>query len=110
MCTCASRIAEIYFRAAFLTGCACHATHTQYPAKPAHTTYFETGRPIKGTLVRGIQRRETTQSEIIEWFGAPAHRLTTDDDIAYTYRHCRTKIPAVNKGSTKEACTELFLF
>lgn len=109
MCTCRSRMAVFIFAAAFLTGCACHATRTQYPPNPAQTTYFETGRPIKGTLVRGIQKRETTQSDIIEWFGAPTHRLATDDDVAYTYRHCRTKIPAINKRSVKEACTELFV-
>jgi len=106
MYTRSPRIVVFIFAAAVLAGCACPATRSGYPA---HTEYIVTGRPINAALVRGIQKKETTHTEITEWFGAPTHRVATEDAIAYTYRHCKTKIPAIDIQSIKETCTELFI-
>jgi len=99
-------IALLMFVAALVAGCGCPTVRTEHPVR---TEYIETGRPIKGTLVRGIQKKETTQGEIVQWFGAPAHRVATDDDIAYTYRHCKTKISTIDAHPAKETCSELFI-
>jgi hypothetical protein len=73
----------------------------------ARTEYIERGRPIKVARVRGIQKGETTQTQIIQWFGAPTNRAATDDDIAYTYRYCKKKTSVVDTRSARQKCAEL---
>ncbi len=89
-----------------LYGCSACLTRAE---RPTPTSQIEWGRPIKTSLVSEIQRGETTQAQVVDWFGAPTNRAATDEDVAYTYLSCKVKAPAAGMQTARGKCATLFI-
>lgn len=71
-----------------------------------------TGSPIDPTLVAKIVDGQTTQDQIITWFGAPTTTSQLGDNVLYIYKYCKTSGSGLYTGyfgQTKsvEKCNEL---
>ena len=71
-----------------------------------------TGSPIDETLVAKIVDGQTTQDQIISWFGAPTTTSQLGDNVLYIYKYCKTSGSGLYTGyfgQTKsvEKCNEL---
>ena len=71
-----------------------------------------TGNPIDETAVGKIVDGQTTQDQIINWFGAPTTTSQLGDNVLYIYKYCKTSGSGVYTGyfgqtKTEEKCNEL---
>ncbi len=71
-----------------------------------------TGSPIDPELVARIVDGQTTQDQIISWFGAPTTTSQLGDNVLYIYKYCKTSGSGLYTGyfgQTKsvEKCNEL---
>lgn len=76
------------------------------------TSETVTGNPIDETLVSKIVDGQTTEQQIITWFGAPATTSELGDNVLYIYKYCKTSGSGLYTGyfgQTKsvEKCNEL---
>ncbi len=76
------------------------------------TSETVTGNPIDETLVSRIVDGQTTQDQIISWFGAPTTTSQLGDNVLYIYKYCKTSGSGLYTGyfgQTKsvEKCNEL---
>ena len=71
-----------------------------------------TGNPIDASLVAKIVDGQTTQDQIITWFGAPTTTSQLGDNVLYIYKYCKTSGSGLYTGyfgQTKsvEKCNDL---
>ncbi len=76
------------------------------------TTETVTGRPIDQTTVAKIVDGETTEDQIITWFGAPTTTSQLGDNELYIYKYCVTSgsgfsVGYYTSGKAQENCDEL---
>ena len=71
-----------------------------------------TGNPIDETAVGKIVDGQTTQDQIINWFGAPTTTSQLGDNVLYIYKYCKTSGSGLYTGyfgqtKSEEKCNEL---
>ncbi len=76
------------------------------------TSEAVTGNPIDATAVAKIVDSQTTQDQIINWFGAPTTTSQLGDNVLYIYRYCKTSGSGLYTGyfgqtKSEEKCNEL---
>lgn len=76
------------------------------------TSEAVTGNPIDETSVTKILDGQTTEDQIISWFGAPTTTSQLGDNVLYIYKYCKTSGSGLYTGyfgQTKsvEKCNEL---
>lgn len=76
------------------------------------TSEAVTGSPIDEQAVARIVDGQTTETQIISWFGAPATTSAMGDNVLYIYKYCKTSGSGLYTGyfgQTKsvEKCNEL---
>jgi len=76
------------------------------------TSEAVTGNPIDETYVAKIVDGQTTENQVISWFGAPTTTSELGGNVLYIYKYCKTSGSGLYTGyfgQTKsvEKCNEL---